>query len=117
MEEAVRQQVADKIVVSVGSDFGRTGGYNDGNGKDHWSVTSMMFMGPGIPGNRVIGASDGRHNPLTVDPASLAVLGDTGGLRVEPGHVHRSLRKLSGLGESEFSALFPIDSPELPLFS
>lgn len=72
-EEAERANVADKLVVVVGSDFGRTPYYNSNNGKDHWSVTSMMIMGAGIPGNTVIGASDARFSLKTVDPDSLAV--------------------------------------------
>jgi len=60
MEEAERQGVADRLVVAVGSDFARTPWYNDTNGKDHWSITSMMMMGPGIRGGRVIGATDER---------------------------------------------------------
>ena len=46
MEEIERQGLTDKVIVMIGSDFARTPWYNDGNGKDHWSITSMMLMGP-----------------------------------------------------------------------
>ena len=106
MIEAELQGVADNIIVVVGSDFGRTPGYNANNGKDHWSVTSMMLMGKGITGNRVIGATTDRHQPLAIDPGSLAV--SEGGVRIEPQHVHYELRKLAGLTDGPFASMFPI---------
>ena len=114
MEEAERQGVADDIVVAMGSDFGRTPGYNMNNGKDHWSITSMMFMGKGIPGNRVIGATTHGHVPLTVDPKTLLL--DESGVRITPEHAHLSLRKLAGIWGHETEQLFPIGTSELPLF-
>jgi hypothetical protein len=114
-EEAERQGIADKMVVAVGSDFGRTPGYNDGNGKDHWSITSMMLMGAGIRGNRVLGGTTERHRPLTINPNTLAL--DEAGIRVKPGHIHRALRKLAEVEGSEASRLFNIDAEELDLFA
>ena len=51
-------KIRDKLVVIIQSEMGRTPTYNKGNGKDHWSIGSIMFMGHGIQGNRVIGATD-----------------------------------------------------------
>ncbi len=115
IEEATAQGVVDKMVVVMGSDFGRTPGYNDGAGKDHWSVTSAMLMGPGIPGNRVIGSTDSGHKIIPVDPGSLQPKED--GLRMEPKHIHLALRKLAGLDQSELAAMFPLDAEDLPLFA
>ena len=115
MEEADRQGVADKVVVVVGSDFGRTPHYNDGNGKDHWSITSYMLMGAGIEGNRVVGATDGGHVPLPVNPTTLEL--DPDGIRITPGHVMRSLRKLAGIEDEDITGLFPIDAEDLPLLT
>lgn len=114
IEEAIRTGVIDRLVVVVGSDFGRTPGYNGQNGKDHWSITSMMLMGPGIPGNRVIGSTDERHRPLTVNASTLAP--DPAGLRLKPGHVHRALRRLAGIEEADATLRFPIGDEALPLF-
>ena len=114
-DEAERQGVADRIVVVVGSDFGRTPGYNDNDGKDHWSVTSMILMGQGIPGNRLIGETTWRHGLIGVDGSSLQPV-DSGGVRIQPGHVHRELRKLAGIEGTETVARFPLDIDEsLPL--
>ena len=43
-DEVVLHGLEDRVVILVTSDFGRTPGFNDGNGKDHWPVTSMMVM-------------------------------------------------------------------------
>ncbi|MEM8606229.1 MAG: DUF1501 domain-containing protein [Myxococcota bacterium] len=116
MEEAERLGVADRVAVVMGSDFGRTPGYNGGNGKDHWPISSMMMMGPGIPGNRVIGATDDRHGILTVDPTTLAVQNSPDdGVRINIGSVHRALRDLAGVPDS-FKAEFPLGGDDLPLF-
>jgi hypothetical protein len=114
--EAERQGVADNLIVVVGSDFGRTPGYNPGNGKDHWSITSMLLMGKGIPGNKVIGRTDERHSPILLDPGTLQPAG-SGGLRLEPKHVHFHLRQLAGLtGDPVADREFPLLGTEnLPL--
>src|SRR5690349_3842842 len=48
----------ERLVVIIQSEMGRTPNYNKGNGKDHWSIGSAMFLGPNIKGDRVIGATD-----------------------------------------------------------
>jgi hypothetical protein len=116
-EEAGRQGIQDRLVITCGSGCGRAPYYNDRDGKDDWPVTSMMLMGRGIPGNRVIGATDERYSALPLDPATLAP--DPEGVRLEPRHVHQSLRRLAGIDASEVSARFPLHVPpteELPLF-
>ncbi|MBK8262452.1 MAG: DUF1501 domain-containing protein [Nannocystis sp.] len=108
--EAEAVGVANNMVVLVASDFGRTPRYNDGNGKDHWSITSMMLMGKGIPGNTVIGATDPGHRALNINPATLAL--DEGGIRLEPRHVHKSLRRLAGIDDNEWGNRFPLTIPD-----
>lgn len=115
LDEAERQGIADQLVVCVGSDFGRTPWYNDGNGKDHWSISSMLLMGPGIRGGRVVGATDERHRPLTVNPTSLAI--DPAGVRITPSHVHQALRGLAGVEAHHLARQFPLSGDPLPLFA
>lgn len=105
-EEAARQGVQDKMVIIMGSDFGRTPGYNEGMGKDHWSITSMMAMGAGISGNRVVGATTERHAPENVNASTLDV--SAAGVRIQPEHVHEQLRGLAGISGEEFETMFPI---------
>ena len=61
-------KLREQLVVVVQSEMGRTPTYNNGNGKDHWSIGSIMFLGPGITGNRVIGATDEKQFGVAVDP-------------------------------------------------
>ncbi|MFM7832893.1 MAG: DUF1501 domain-containing protein, partial [Planctomycetaceae bacterium] len=55
LHRAEELQIRDRLVVIAQSEMGRTPNYNNGNGKDHWSIGSGMFLGPGIRGDRVIG--------------------------------------------------------------
>src|SRR4051812_30866812 len=64
--------IRDRLVIIVQSEMGRTPTYNNGNGKDHWSIGSVMFLGRGIRGNRVIGATDEKQFHVTLDPQTLA---------------------------------------------
>lgn len=114
LEEATRQGVRDKVYVVVGSDFGRTPGYNDGNGKDHWSITSMMLLGPDIRGNRVVGGTTDRHRALKIDPNSLEL--SESGITLRPEHVHLALRRKAGLvGNPIVDREFPIATDVLEL--
>jgi len=110
MQEAEAQGVADRVFIAMGSDFGRSPGYNDGNGKDHWPVTSMMFMGKGVTGNRVVGGSTYRHEPLGLNFSTLETDESPTAKHIEPGHVCQAIRQLAGLGESELAAAFPIEN-------
>lgn len=104
------------VIVVVGSDFGRTPYYNSDDGKDHWSISSMLLWGKGIKGNRVIGTTDAGHNPNPVDPSTLKE--SASGVRIKPGHVHRALRKLAGIEKDDIALQFPIaEKEDLPFFS
>lgn len=104
--EADLQGIGDNFVVLCGSDFGRTPGYNDTNGKDHWAITSLMMMGKGIKGDKVIGASDDRHNAFSWDPKSLQK--KEGGIHIEPRHVHANLRRLARIDAHDLMKQYPI---------
>jgi hypothetical protein len=115
--EAQAQGVADRVFVAVGSDFGRSPGYNDGNGKDHWPISSMMFMGKGVTGNRVVGSSTYRHQAIGVNLDTLQTDDRSDAPHIEPGHVCQAIRQLAGLQSSELSSAFPIENQVIPLFS
>jgi hypothetical protein len=103
--------IREKMIVVLQSEMGRTPDYNKGNGKDHWSVGSMMFMGAGIKGGRVIGATDEKQFLVPLNPKTLAVDKEKG-IRVRPEHVHRMLRELLGTAEHAFAKQFPLGTPE-----
>ena len=111
--EITRHGLQDKVTVMVGSDFGRTPFYNTGAGKDHWNVTSIMAMGAGITGNRVIGETDANFLVRKVNPGTLQP--DSGGLIVTPKHIHRSLRDFLGV-PAKIDQQFPLNVEKLGLF-
>lgn len=110
ISKAEELKIRDKLVIVIQSEMGRTPNYNKGNGKDHWSVGSIMFMGTGIKGNRVIGATNDQQFLVPVNPRSLASDNEHG-VRVRPEHIHTALREFAGVNKHEFSKRFPLDVP------
>src|SRR5438874_10541096 len=106
--------IREKLVVVIQSEMGRQPTYNKGNGKDHWSIGSIMFLGPGIQGDRVIGATDEKQFAVPVDPQTLNL--DKGkGIRVRPEHVHEALREFAGMADHPLSKKFPLGVTEKEL--
>jgi hypothetical protein len=111
MRRAEELKIREKLVVVIQSEMGRTPNYNKGNGKDHWSIGSIMFLGKGIRGNRVIGATDEKQFTVPIVPATLACDKDKG-IRVRPEHIHTELRELAGIANHPMSKKFPLGIPE-----
>ncbi len=110
--------IADRMVVVMGSDFGRTNKYNADGGKDHWPIGSFLVMEKNRPWtNRVVGETDELHFARKVNPATLS-RDDAGGTLIYPKHVHRALRRYLGILHTPESQLFPFNQTEdLPLFT
>lgn len=108
MHRAEELKMRDQLVVIVQSEMGRTPNYNAGNGKDHWSIGSVMFLGRGIKGNRVLGATDGKLQPVPINPNTLAIDAENG-LRVRPEHIHHALREYAGIIDHPFTKKFPFE--------
>lgn len=100
----------EKLVVIIQSEMGRTPNYNGGNGKDHWSIGSAMFLGPGMKGNRVIGATDEKQFAVPVNPRTLALEREKG-IRMRPEHIHEALRQYAGIAEHPLAKKFPLGVP------
>lgn len=111
LRRAEELKIRDKLVVVIQSEMGRTPTYNNNDGKDHWSIGSIMFLGPGITGNRVIGATDEKQFIVPVNPGSLK-LDKENGIRVRPETIHAALRQLAGIDEHEFAEKFPLKVAE-----
>ncbi len=111
LRRAEELQIREKLVVVIQSEMGRTPTYNKGTGKDHWSVGSIMFLGRGIKGNRVIGATDEKQFLVPLDPKTLAV-DKAKGVRIRPEHLHLALQELAGLKDHAFAKQFPLAVPE-----
>jgi hypothetical protein len=107
--EAERLQVADRVMLVLTSEMGRTPHYNAGNGKDHWSITSAILMGPGVPANRVIGGTTEKVEALKINPDTLATTtkDDPNGVLLTPAMVHDALRVKAGVRE-DYQRDFPI---------
>lgn len=110
MERAAALGIRDELVVIIQSEMGRTPYYNGDDGKDHWSIGSVMVMGKGVVGNRVVGATDDGQMPYTVNPATVAL--DDAGIRMRPEHFHTALRELAGIGGHEYSLAFDLAVPD-----
>ncbi len=111
MKRAEELKIRDKLVVVIQSEMGRTPNYNKGQGKDHWSIGSIMFMGQGIRGNRVVGATDERQFLIPIDNKTLSI-DEENGIRTRPEHVHLALRELAGIDDHSFSKKFPLKIPK-----
>ncbi|HIF10632.1 MAG TPA: DUF1501 domain-containing protein, partial [Sneathiellales bacterium] len=98
------------LVIIIQSEMARTPSYNNNNGKDHWSIGSIMFMGSGIKGNRVVGATDEKHFLVPINPKSLSTDREKG-IRVRPEHIHASLREFAGIHNHTFAKQFPLKVP------
>jgi len=107
LRRATELKIREKLVVIIQSEMGRTPTYNTGNGKDHWSIGSIMFLGPGIKGNRVIGATDEKQFHVPLNPLTLATDKEKG-IRVRPEHLHEALRQFAGIADHPLSKKFPL---------
>ncbi len=111
LRRAEQLKIREKLVVVVQSEMGRTPTYNKGNGKDHWSIGSILFLGPGIKGNRVIGATDEKQFHVPLNPLNLACDKEKG-IRVRPEHIHTALRQFAGITDHPLSKKFPLGVPD-----
>jgi len=107
LTKAEELKIRDKLVIVIQSEMGRTPTYNKGQGKDHWSIGSIMFIGSGIRGNRVIGATDNNQLPTPVNAKSLSNDREKG-IRVRPEHIHKALREFARIDKHKFSSQFPL---------
>ena len=109
---------ANKIVLTMSSDFGRTPYYNAGEGKDHWPIGSAIIIQEGASwGNRVVGATDEGHNALSINPSTLAIDNSTNGIRLEPKHLQQAIRQLGGVDQSSIAQLFPPNAEGVDFFN
>ena len=104
--------VANRMVVVIGSDFGRTNFYNSVNGKDHWPIGSYVVMEKNRSWTgRAVGETDGLHFAYKIDPTTLR-RDDTYGTIIYPKHVHKALRRYLGIENSAGTRRFPFNNTE-----
>lgn len=115
---AEQRGFADKLVVTLGSDFGRRPFYNTSGGKDHWPIGSAIIIKQGASwGNRVVGATDAMHNALRINPQSLLADNSSAGILLEPKHLQQGFRQLAGIENSALAQRFPLQAGAIDLFA
>ena len=111
-EYAEIHDVADRLVVVMGSDFGRTNSYNAENGKDHWPISSYVIMEKNQRWTgRTVGETDERHFARRVSPVTLE-RDDVLGTVIYPKHVHKALRRYLGIEDSAGAMRYPFNNTE-----
>ena len=109
---AEKHGVADRLVVVIGSDFGRTNFYNAGDGKDHWPIGSYVIMEKNQRWTgRTVGETDGLHFAYRVNPRTLR-RDDRNGTIIYPKHVHKALRRYLGIANTPGAKRFPFNNTE-----
>ena len=104
--------VADRLVVVIGSDFGRTNFYNSQDGKDHWPIGSYVVMEKNQRWtNQVVGETDELHFAYRIDPRNLR-RNDQNGTIIYPKHVHKALRRYLGIDHTAGARRFPFNNTE-----
>ncbi len=107
----------DQLTIFVTSDFGRGPHYNgpnDNDGKDHWPITSVLALGRGVKGNRMIGETTKEQLSRKVDPDSLDV--DDKGVEITSVEVVKAMRKVVGVDDTDPAQQFPLSGEDLKLF-
>ena len=111
-EYAEDHGVADRMVVVIGSDFGRTNFYNSVAGKDHWPIGSFIVMEKNQRWTgRAVGETDGLHFAQRINPRTLR-RDDTNGTIIYPKHVHKALRRYLGIEHTLGAQRFPFNNTE-----
>ena len=117
MDEAQRRGIADRLLVVVGAEFGRTL-LNGSMGKDHNNVGGayviMLPPGTGL-GDRVVGYTGPRHEQRTINPTTGAP--DPNGIVINNKHVHIAVHEYLGLTSTAPGGLGVPAAEKLKLFS
>jgi hypothetical protein len=95
-DEAAARGLTDRLVVMVGSEFGRS--QLNPTGKDHNNVggTYLFMLPPGSGlGNRTVGYSGPRHEARAINPKTGAP--DPAGVMLRPHLVHDAVRDYLGI--------------------
>jgi len=109
--------IADRTLIMVASDFGRTPWFNKKSGKDHWSYTSNLILAPQghQTGGKVFGATNELFKGVKVNPNTGQA--DESGIELTPAHVNKAVQKFLGIQGFASAAGFDINAEDIQLFS
>jgi uncharacterized protein (DUF1501 family) len=109
--------LADRLIVHVTSDVGRTPSYNATNGKDHWSIGADFLMAKNAAwANRIVGISGAKHEQVKINPTTLKQ-DDNNGIYLQTKHLHAALRELLGISQHPLAQRYDLKAEALPLFN
>ena len=109
--------LAERLIVHVTSDVGRTPSYNATNGKDHWSLGSDFIMAKNAPwANRIVGLSGATHERVKINPTTL-LTDNTNGVYLQTKHVHTELRKLLGIDTHALAQRYDLKAESMGIFN
>jgi uncharacterized protein (DUF1501 family) len=75
LQDVEDRGLADRVLVIVTGDFGRTPKINKNGGRDHWSnLSTLAFIGGGLNMGQVIGRSDRTNSEPTTEPYNASHL-------------------------------------------
>lgn len=100
------KKLLDDTLVMVVSEMGRTPKLNQANGKDHWPVTSCLVLGGGLPGGRVLGATDDELGAVDVDFQTGAPASD--GKQLHTSNLLAAVLQMTGVNPETY---FPQEEP------
>ena len=92
--------LAQDTVLVVLSEMARTPIYNGTGGRDHWPFTTMLMMGPGIQGDRTVGAYNDGYIGIGIDPATGEIDPTRSG--ISTADISATLLALGGMDPGEF---------------
>lgn len=107
LEDLEDRDLADKVLLIITGDFGRTPTINKNGGRDHWpKLCTLALAGGGLKMGQVIGQSGRKNDSPATDPIStpnlmatvMHTLFDPSVLRLDPA-VPRELAQLIERGE------------------
>ena len=70
---------------------------NSTGGKDHWTFTSAMMIGPGVRGGLTVGGYDDAYLGRAIDPATGQPVSGSGGLLASSANFGATLLALADI--------------------
>ena len=92
--------LAQKTIVVVMSEMGRTPAYNLTGGRDHWPFTSFLMLGQGLKGGQIVGGYRPGFMGVGVNPYSLEL--DESRIGISAEEIGSTLFLLAGLDPQHF---------------
>ncbi len=113
-EKAEQLGIADRLIVHLASDVGRTMG-----GTGHYTIGSTVLMAKNKPWTgRVVGTSGPTLEKTPIDPVTLQPLAASdGGVVLRSAHVQRTMRQIFGIDQHPLCQKFEFDDPQIDLLN